>query len=103
MTMEVDWAGVLSSDWLRRFDQHVDGARRDGELTPGLVVDRHAVGRRLAVAAEQDAGFYLLALVVRASALRPSRRRSSQGVTWRVTSATGEPAEAAFQLSRPSD
>ena len=43
MTMEVDWAGALSSDWPRRFDQHVDGAGGGGELAPSLVVDRDAV------------------------------------------------------------
>ena len=31
----------------RRFDQHVDAAGGDGELAPGLVVDRDAVGEAL--------------------------------------------------------
>src|ERR1700730_11719835 len=37
------WDGTSARRPLRRLDQHVDAAGGEGELAPGLVVDRHAV------------------------------------------------------------
>src|SRR3984893_17212362 len=36
------WDGTSARRPLRRLDQHVDAAGGEGELAPGLVVDRHA-------------------------------------------------------------
>src|SRR6266851_8351843 len=40
---EYGWDETSARRSLRRLDQHIDAAGGEGELAPGLVVDRHAV------------------------------------------------------------
>src|ERR1700730_16953753 len=44
------WDGTSARRPLRRLDQHIDAAGGEGELAPGLVVDRHALGDTLGAA-----------------------------------------------------